>query len=884
MIQIGTMSTQTPVYHSDINAVAQTLQADISKGLSAGEATRRLEKYGRNTTSSGPSISPFLIFLNQLKSPVVYLLGVAAGMSFFFKEYADAVAILVVIAVNTVIGFVMELQAARSMEALSKMTKQAVKVLRDGKTQEIDSEKIVPGDVVLVEAGDMVPADGRIIESTQLQADESALTGESVPVDKENKTLEGEVTLGERVNMLFKGTHIRKGNAKLLCTGTGMETELGAIASMVQTAKKSATPLEKKLEDFSKRLMIITVIIVAIIFVAGILNKVPVRDMLQTAIALAVAAIPEGLPIVATLALARGMLRMARQNVIVKKLSAVETLGSVTVICTDKTGTLTENRMDITAVDLPPGNVLETGKTDDAAKQSPGYRWLLKIAVLCNNASVDDTKEESKGIGDPLEVSLLKFALQSGADAGWQQQFKRTKELPFDSDLKIMATLHEYEGGFLVAAKGATENLLEHCIHIQENDTIKDLTDDDRNNWLKRTDELAAKGLKPLAFAMRQTQQAPEQLETELVFVGIAGFLDPPREDVKQAIQECHEAHIQVIMITGDHPATAVNIAQQLNIGEQEETLVVGKDMKELEALSAEDKTQWRKGNVFARVSPRQKLDLVTVHQENHDIVAMTGDGVNDAPALKKADIGIAMGIRGTQVTQEVADMILKDDAFSSIVIAIRQGRVIFENIRLFIIFLLSCNLSELLVIGACAALNLPFQLFALQILFINLITDVLPAMALGVADGNDLVMKKKPKDPRKPLIDKRRWISIWVYAAVIGGCALGASLLGASQGEEKEATNNVLFFTLIFCQLLHVLNMAAASSPFFTSEIFRNKFVWLALGISGGITLLTLAIPALSTALRVDHMHPLEWYLCIGFSLGSVVLVRLLKKLRVID
>lgn len=878
------MPIQQPGYHSEVTEVASTLEADTAKGLSESEAATRLEKYGRNATTSGKKISPIIILLNQLKSPVVYLLLVAAGLSFFFKEYADAIAILIVIAVNTIIGFVMEWQAARSMEALSRMTKQVSKVLREGKTREIDAEEIVPGDIILVEAGDMVPADGRIVESTQLQADESALTGESVPVEKENRTLNGEVPLAERVNMLFKGTHIRKGNARLLCTGTGMETELGAIAGMVQSARKSATPLEKKLEGFSKKLMLITVVIVALIFLAGIINKVPVKEMLQTAIALAVAAIPEGLPIVATLALARGMLQMAKQNVIVKKLSAVETLGSTTVICTDKTGTLTENRMDVTMIDLPPGDVIETGKEEQGKKESAGYQWLLKVAVLCNNASIEDAQEGAKGIGDPLEVSLLQFALASGADAGWQPQYKRIRELPFSSELKIMATLHEYEGGFLVAAKGATENLLEHCTQIQEGDTIKDFTEDERNKWLKRTDELAGKGLKPLAFALRRTEQQPQDLEKELVFIGLAGFLDPPREDVKQAIRECHEAHIQVIMITGDHPATALNIAQQLNISEQEEKLVTGKEMKEGDSLSEEEKSQWRQGNVFARVSPRQKLELVTVHQENKDIVAMTGDGVNDAPALKKADIGIAMGIRGTQVTQEVADMILKDDAFSSIVIAIRQGRIIFENIRLFIIYLLSCNLSELLVIGICAALNLPFQLFALQILFINLITDVLPAMALGVADGNDQVMKKKPKDPRKPLIDKRRWISIWVYAAIIGAAALGAALTGAQYGETKEATNNVLFFTLIFCQLLHVLNMAGAGSNFFTSEIIRNKYVWFALIISFGITLLILVIPALQHALRAENMHPVEWYLSIGFSLGSVVLVRLLKKLKIIE
>lgn len=881
------MSVQTPVHHEVIDKVAARWQVDTRRGLSAAQVSKYLAQYGKNVTSSGTRIHPLYILFNQLKSPVVYLLLVAAGLSFFFKEYADAIAILVVIAVNTGIGFVMELQAARSMEALSRMTQQLARVWRDNTLQQVAAEDIVPGDIVLVEAGDVVPADGRIVEATQLQADESALTGESVPVDKNTDPLSGDVPLAERHNMLFKGTAIRKGNARLLCTATGMDTELGAIASMVQDAKKSATPLEKKLEDFSKRLMGITIVIVALIFVAGILNKVPVREMLQTSIALAVAAIPEGLPIVATLALARGMLRMARQNVIVKKLSAVETLGSVTVICTDKTGTLTENRMDVAAVDLPPGTVIDTTAMNKNNTSHPaGLDWLLKIAVLCNNAAIDTTQEAAaKGIGDPLEVSLLQFATIAGADpAAWRQQYKRLQELPFDSDHKTMVTLHQYNNAFLVTAKGATENLLQHCTHILVNEQTVPLDEGERTRWLQRTDALASKGLKPLAFAMRQRSEQPDDLAAELIFTGLAGFLDPPRDDVKQALQECHEAHIRVMMLTGDHPATAVNIAGQLNIGKQEEQLIVGKDMKEPAAMQAADKAQWRNASVFARVSPRQKLDLVTVLQENHDIVAMTGDGVNDAPALKKADIGIAMGIRGTQVTQEVADMVLKDDAFSSIVDAIRQGRIIFDNIRLFVIYLLSCNLSELLVIGLCAALNLPFQLFALQILFINLITDVLPALALGVAEGNAAVMHEKPKDPKQPLIDKRRWISIWVYAAVIATASLGASLLGSAAGETDGATNNVLFFTLIFCQLFHVLNMADGKTAFFSSEIFRNKYVWLAIIASIGITLLSLVIPALSRALRVENMTAPDWYLATGFSLGSVLLVRILKKVQLIQ
>lgn len=878
------MAENTPVYNAESNTVASELGTDVSKGLAADRIAELLEKHGKNVTSSGTRVRPFFILLNQLKSPVVYLLVAAAGLSFFFKEYADAIAILVVIAVNTVIGFIMEWQAARSMEALSRMTQQHAKVLRDGKVQEITADEIVPGDILLVEAGDMVPADGRLAEATQLQADESALTGESVPVDKNTDILQGDVPLAERHNMLFKGTFIRKGNAKLICTTTGMHTELGAIANMVQGAKKAATPLEKKLESFSKRLMGITLVIVAVIFIAGLLNKVPVQEMLETSIALAVAAIPEGLPIVATLALARGMMLMARRNVIVKKLSAVETLGSVTVICTDKTGTLTENRMDVTAVNLPPGEEIDIqGQREHT--NNPAWDSLLKVAVLCNNASVDTSKEEAaKGIGDPLEVSLLEFAEKAGAKAAeWRNHYSRVKEMPFDSDVKIMSTLQRSDKGFLVTAKGATENLLEHCTQILQDGKPATLEEAEHKKWLDYTEALAAKGLKPLAFALRETDTEPQNLAEDLVFAGLAGFLDPPREDVKQAIAECHDAHIQIMMLTGDHPATALNIASQLDIGEQEEKVITGKDMPDTEGLTTEQKDAWRKASVFARVSPKQKLDLVTVLQEHHDIVAMTGDGVNDAPALKKADIGIAMGIRGTQVTQEVADMILKDDAFSSIVDAVKQGRIIFDNIRLFVIFLLSCNLSELLVIGICAAFHLPFQLFALQILFINLITDVLPALALGVADGNADVMKKKPKDPRQPLLDKQRWISIWIYSAVIAAASLGAAWVGEIQGEAAAASNNTFFFTLIFCQLLHVLNMASAKSAFFNNEVFRNRYVWIAMLASLGITLLTLVVPALSKALRVESMTQLDWFLASGFSIGSVLVIRILKKLNLI-
>jgi len=885
-------TTQTPLYQQDISEVINQLKSDPEKGLGADDAAQRLEEYGRNEIAATRRISPWLIFLHQFKSAVVYLLLVAAALSAFFKEWADAIAILLVIVINAAIGFIMEYQAENSMQALRQMTKLNARVIRKGKVSEIPVEEIVPGDLLFLEAGDVVPADARIVKATQLQVNESALTGESVPVEKNPQAIKEESPLAERANMLFKGTFISNGNARAICTATGMETELGNIASMVQGASTGATPLEKKLEGFSRRLMGITVVIVLVIFLAGVLNKVDILKMLSTAIALAVAAIPEGLPIVATLALARGMLRMARQQVIVKRLSAVETLGATTVICTDKTGTLTENSLEVAALVMPPDHTLEKDskgeklieRIPDDIKSGKNYQHLLEVAILCNNASLEKKDGSWKETGDPLEVSLLKFAWGTDTDPEkYRDKYPREKEAPFNSETKVMGTLHKKDKGYFVAAKGAAEALLEYCTHILDKGEIKALEDKEKQHWLQRTEELAGKGLKALSFAMKEQDQVTDEFMQDFIFLGLIGFLDPPRADVKQVIAECKGASIKVTMLTGDHPATAQNIAAQLGISENGDTKVInGREMKKYEELPEEEKERWIKAAVFARVDPRQKLDLVSVLQEKGHIVAMTGDGVNDAPALKKSDIGIAMGIRGTQVSQEVADMVLKDDAFTSIVNAVEQGRVIFENIRNFITFLLSCNLSELLVIGIAAAFNLPFQLIALQILFINLITDVLPALALGVTEGDADVMKRPPNDPAQPIVNRKRWMAIWSYSAVIAAAALGAALTGR-EAESPEAANNILFFTLIFSQLLHVLNMSSANEPLFNNEIFRNKYVWISLGISAGITVLVFFIPVLSEVLHVRNMSGEDWYFVAAFSFASMVLIQVLKRLKLV-
>lgn len=852
------------------------LGSDREKGLNSLEAANRISQYGRNTIQSDKGKHPLKIVLSQFNNLLVYLLLFAAAMSFWFQEYLDATAILLVILVNASIGFWMEMQAERSMNALKKMASVPAKVFRDGKLTEISSEEVVPGDILFVEAGDMITADARIINATQLSVNEASLTGEAMPVEKIANELSEDVPLADRTNMLHKGTFVTNGNATALVTATGMKTELGKIAHLVQGAEQSATPLEKKLQVFSRKLIYITVALVVLIFIVGMFTHGDYLKMLETAIALAVAAIPEGLPIVATLALAQGMMKMAKHNVIVKKLSAVETLGGTTVICTDKTGTLTQNKIEVT--DLIPAD-----ETSEKNKQI-----MQQIAVLCNTASIQISENEIKEIGDPLETGLLKYAHKNGENIEQlRQQFPKIDEVPFSSETKMMATLHSGNNGYIVYAKGAAEEILKQCSHILIASEIQVLNEETRKHWKEKSEQLAASGLRVIAGAYKEASSKDISLTTDLVFAGLYGMMDPPAEDVFDAINECKEAGIKVVMITGDHPATANYIANQLGISEND-TPIIGKEMKAVSQLSENEKQHWLNTSVFARVTPTHKLDLVTVLQEKGNIVGMTGDGVNDAPALKKADIGIAMGKRGTQVAQEVSDMVLKDDKFSSIVHAIRQGRVIFSNIQEFVIYLLSCNMSELFVVSLGALSNLHFQLIPLQILFINLITDVLPALALGVSEGSPFVMKHKPRNPTEPLLKTRQWYAVWIYAAIISVCTLGAVffshfVLHTGEHFDPKLCNNILFFTLIFCQLFHVFNMASVKTSFTQSEVFRNKYVWYALALSGLIVLSVFFVPPAREALNVQPLKMEDWLVVIVSALISLLVIQFLKRTNII-
>lgn len=839
------------------------------KGLSSEEAQKRLYEFGRNIIKQEGKRNAFLIFVQQFNSPIVYLLLFAAGTSFFFKEWLDAIAILIVLLVNSLIGFYMEFQADRSMEALKKMSTVSAKVFRDGELTEINCEEIVPGDVIYLEAGDLVTADARIIKSSQLLVDESSLTGESIPVEKQEAHVNENAPIGDRTDMLYKGTCLTKGNSHALVTSTGMQTELGRIARLVQSADQSVTPLEKKLEEFSGKLIKITVAIVAVIFIIGLLNGQKLVAMLETAIALAVAAIPEGLPIVATLALAQGMLKMARQNVIVKKLSAVETLGGTNVICTDKTGTLTQNKIEV-------GDV-----------QSHDSETMMIIAVLCNTATVS---KDGKETGDPLEIALLKYAQKQDVEAEeFRKKYPTEREEPFSSETRVMAILCKTDAGFTSYCKGAVEEILNRCEHSINANGISHMDQATKAEWLTKADQMASSGLRVIGGAYKNTDKSDREISKGLTFAGLFGMIDPPRPDVFDAIKEAKRAGINVVMITGDHPSTAKNIAQQLDIiSNQDAGAIIGEEMNEYEKLSEPEKGRWANSHLFARVNPQQKLDLVRVFQEKGLVVAMTGDGVNDAPALKKADIGIAMGMNGTQVAQEVADMILKDNSFTSIVHAIKQGRIIFENIRKFVIFLLSCNISELMVIATASVLHLHFQLFPLQILFINIITDVLPALALGITEGSNAIMKLPPRNIEEPIIDRKRWWAILAYAVIITISSLSAVFIShltvhKTQSFDPVLCNNILFFTLIFSQLLHVFNMGNDGVSFFKTEVFRNKYVWFA--TISCIVILTVCYltPAIRNALDIYPMTFIDWAIAIGMGLFSLVVIQLIRQLKIV-
>jgi len=848
------------------------------KGLHPGEAAQRRKEHGRNELETREKKSLFSIFISQVKNPVIYLLVAAVIVSFVFRDFPEAIAIMVVIVLNTSIGFWMEYKAQSSLEALKKLDPLKVSVIRQGAETAVNAEELVPGDLISLEAGDLVPADARIIAASELGVDESPLTGESLPVFKQTDPLDESVELAEQSNMLFKGTAVTTGKAKAVVVATGMKTEIGKISRMVSEETSEEVPLNKKLGKLARRLIWVISGLSLLFFVFGWIAGKELYVLLQTAIAWTVAAIPEGLPIVATISLARGMLRLSRKNVLVRNLSAVETLGETTVILTDKTGTITQNSLSLTSL-LFTNQQIESLK-EHPPEQDEAFGHFFSIAMLCNDASKNGDAEENFQ-GDPLDKALLEFGIQHN-EKGLKQlrNLPRIQEDPFDSDAMFMGTIHEKEDGCYIAAKGATSAILDRCSHYLDQGKTIEMDDEFDKQWRRLDQEQSARGLKVIGFAFREVAgglasdlKEREDFVENMVFVGMAGFFDPVREDIKEPLELCRQAGIRILMVTGDHPETARQIADEVNLrNDNQEKVVHGKELEKTAQLSA--------AAVFARVDPSQKLNIVNYFQEQGEIVGMTGDGVNDAPALKKADIGIAMGQRGTQVARDVADMVLQDDAFSSIVKAIELGRVIFQNIKKFIIYQLSYHLAEIIIIAGISFTMFQLPLLPLQLLFLNLLSDVFPALALGVGKGSRRVMEDPPKDPKEPIMTRKDWYSTGIYGGIIATFVIAAYVVAVhGMHLSDEVANNIAFFSLAFSQLLHVFNMRDPEEPVFNNQVTRNPYIWMALAFCILILLAAYFILPLSEVLSFQDLPLKAWALILLTGFLPLLTIQWIKR-----
>ena len=857
-----------------VDSVAHELGVDPSVGLTDAEIERRRQLFGRNFLATRKPVSDLALLARQLTSPVMALLAAAMGLSFSFGEWQQAIAIAVVLVINTAIGYITERRAVRSVEALRALGGRSARVRRNGQSAVVDAEELVPGDVVLFEAGDIVPADLRCVGSAALGVDESALTGESVPVGKNVEPDPESAALHERAAMLFKGTHVVRGSGEGIVVGTGLATELGRITQLVEETDEGESPLQNQLARLSRQLIWLTLVLACALVAVGLLTGQPVLLMVETAIALAVAAIPEGLPIVATLALARGMLRMARLNALVEKLSAVETLGSTTVVLTDKTGTLTENRMTVERVVTPTGTfffnyqahaVVAGGAPVDPSAEADLNQALL-TCVLCSNADYD--LRNDSGSGDPMEVALLRAGGLTGLVRSEQLELlPEVAEYSFDPATKWMATVHRDRDGYLAAVKGAPEEVLALTDRIGL--SAEPLNDRGKAKWLNEAHELAANGLRVLALATDPNADPERPVGDGLAFVGLVALQDPARPDIADAIASLHRAGIDVVMATGDHPATALTIARSVGIAGTDANVTTGQELSGLKEAPASARDEVARQRVFARVSPEQKLDLIDLFQSQGEVVAMIGDGVNDAPALTKADIGVAMGKRGTDVAREAADIVLLDDRFTTIVTAAREGRVIFDNIRRFSTYLLSCNIAEVLVVGLAVVAGLPLPLLPLQILFLNLVTDVFPAFALAAGEAEGDVLDRRPRPPGEPIVTSSLWRIMAGYGLAISASTL-AALVAAEYwlGLDAAAATTVSFLAIALAQLWHVFNMRSVRSGVLRNAVTCNRLVWYALALCLGLIVLAVTAPVLATALQIQPIGVEGWALAIGCSL----------------
>ena len=889
-------------YNQSPDEVLKNLSTTKERGLSEDEAKKRLEEYGENALAEEKKKSFGEKLKEQFFDPMIIILIAAALVSIFVGEALDAGIIIAIVIVNAFLSIYQEGKAEEAIAALQKMSSPKANVIRDGDHEEVDSNKLVPGDIIVLETGDIVPADLRLIESSNLKIDESSLTGESVAVEKHfDAVYDGKMEIGDRENLAYSSTIVTYGRGMGVVIETGHKTEIGKIATSIATVSDEQTPLQRKLAKLSKTLGILVIVICAVVMGVGLIYKHDPLDMFMTAISLAVAAVPEGLPAIVTIVLSIGMGKMAEKNAIVKKLLAVETLGTTTVICSDKTGTLTQNEMTVVKVftDGQVYNVTGTGYSPegDVTKkeevvtidEDENLKILSSIAALTNDAKLKLKDGEASITGDPTEGALLTFAEKAGNGLdNLYKNFDRLEEIPFDSDRKMMTTFHDKIFDAIASfTKGAPDVVLDRCEKVLIDGKEVELDENLRKEILEKNSEFARSALRCLGYAYRKHSDMPSEItsdtiEKDMVFVGLTGMIDPSRPEAKAAIKECKSAGIRPIMITGDYLETGLAIAKDLGIAERDDQAIMGRDLNEMS--EAELREIVKEKSVYTRVSPENKVQIVTALKQNGHITAMTGDGVNDAPAIKKADIGIAMGITGTDVAKNTAEVILTDDNFATIVNAVEEGRIIYSNIKKFVAYLLSCNLGEVLIVLISILMNLPVPLIPIQLLWLNLVTDSFPALALGVERGEADIMDEPPRDPDEPILDTEIKITVAIQSIAITVATLLAYFVGLKwygQTEGLQHARTMAFSTLIICELLRSYTSRSIDKTVFEIGVFTNKKLVLATVFSFLLMLVVIYVPVLNDTFGLMDLGPREIAVVLGSSLIPLVAGEIQKKVR---
>ena len=886
-------------YKGSLNEVIKKHNSDPNRGLTSDEAAKRLEKFGPNVIESSNKKSLAKKIIEQIADPMVILLVLASIVSAFTGDTVEAVIIIAIVVINAIMSIIQEGRAEDSVAALQKMSSPEATIIRDGGRKKVKAEELVPGDIVIIETGDIIPADMRLLESSNLQIDESSLTGESVAVEKDSSVeFDSEVGIGDRDNFAFSSSIVTYGHGKGLVTATGSETEIGKIATSLESVEAKDTPLQKQLKKLSKLLAILVVIVSILVFVVGYFrSEMGLLDNFMVAVSLAVAAIPEGLTAVVTIVLSIGMNRMAERKAIVKNLLSVETLGSTTVICSDKTGTLTQNEMTITKVYTngdefevegsgyePKGDIRDS--KGEVINDHDQIKLLMTIASLCNDANLIRENDTYKITGDPTEGAMLTFSEKWNINQeNLNEKHPRLEEIPFDSTRKMMTTFHEMDGKNYGYTKGAPDIVIDKCSKTLVNGEIVDFTDDLKKKALEVNTSLASQALRVMAYSFKpvetlDTEITSENIEHDMVFVGLTGMIDPPRPEAKAAVKECHASGIDVVMITGDYFETALAIAKELGIATSRDQAMQGSDLND--KTEAEIREIVKTKRIFARVSPENKVQLVKALQQNGEIVAMTGDGVNDAPAIKNADIGISMGITGTDVAKDTADMILVDDNFATIVNAVEEGRVIFANIKKFVSFLLSCNIAEVLIVFLSILFGLPSPLTPIQLLWLNLVTDAFPALALGVEPAEPGIMEEDPRDPNSSIISGRTRTdliaqSIFITVAVLTAYVVGLKFIFP---DSIEGAHTMVFTTLITSELLRAFSIRSNKFTLKQLGFGSNPQLIKATLLSFALLLLVMYVPVLRDLFEVVSLT-WEWIPVLALALIPLVLGEVAKVIR---